>query len=288
MPVVVIHGAKEGPTAWISGAIHGDELNGVEIVRQMIQRISATEVAGTVLAVPVVNVFGLANGSRYLPDRRDLNRCFPGSAKGSLAARLARIFYDEIACQSTVGIDFHTGSNGRYNYPQIRCNMDEAGTRKLAEVFGAPALYHANLRDGSLRAAAAAHGVKALLFEGGEAHRFDEDVIRIGVAGGERVLHDVGILSSSPERSSVSPVYVRSSKWIRAGRSGFAHVHVAMGQLVEQGEKIASVTDTTSGKEFFIRSRVAGVVIGALRSALIHRGDGLVHVGELAKEDGAP
>jgi len=285
MPVVVIHGAKEGPTAWISGAVHGDELNGVEIVRRLIQRIDPKESAGTVLAVPVVNVFGLVHGSRYLPDRRDLNRSFPGSSKGSSASRLARLFYDEIACRSTVGIDFHTGSSGRFNYPQLRCNMDEEGTRELAKVFAAPALYHANVRDGSLRGAAAEFGVKALLYEGGEADRFDENVIRIGVAGGERVLHKVGILSSSPKPPKTSPVYIRSSTWMRAGRSGFAHVQVKMGQHVAHGETLASVTNTTSAKEHIVRSRIAGVVIGALRSALVNRGDALVHVGALAEEN---
>ena len=269
---------------WLSAAVHGDELNGVEIVRRIIQKVLPKQISGTILAVPVVNVFGLANGNRYLPDRRDLNRSFPGSAKGSLAGRLAHLFFEQVVCRSTAGIDFHTGSNGRYNYPQIRCNMDDPATSRLAEVFGAPVLYNSKLRPGSLRGSAAAAGVQSLLYEGGEAHRFTEDVIRQGVAGGERVLQEMGILPSAPEIPPGAPVRICSSKWIRAGRSGFAHIHVKMGERVEKGTRLASVTETTNDHEHFLRSRISGVVIGALRSALVYRGDGLVHIGQTAED----
>ena len=217
-----------------------------------------------------------------------MNRSFPGSVRGSLAGRLARLFYDEVASKCSIGIDFHTGSNGRYNHPQIRCNMDEPGTRALAEKFCAPVLYHANVRDGSLRAAAAAAGVQALLYEGGEAHRFDEDAIAFGVEGAERVLHAAGVLPSAPPMPKEPPVRVSTSTWMRAGRSGFAHMRVEMGQMVIKGEILATVTDTTGGKDLNIRSRVPGIVIGALRSALVHRGDGLVHVALVGDEARTP
>ncbi len=181
LPTMVVHGVRPGPLVWLSGAIHGDEINGIEIIRRLLRRIDARELSGTVLAVPIVNVFGVVQESRYLPDRRDLNRSFPGSPTGSLAARLAHIFFDGVALRCSVGIDFHTGSNGRSNLPQVRCDLDHAPTRELAQAFAPPLALHANHRDGLLRAAAAARGIRVVLFEGGEAHRFDERAIVEGV-----------------------------------------------------------------------------------------------------------
>ncbi len=278
MRVAVVHGSRPGKTAWVSGALHGDELNGIEIVRRLLQSISPTDLHGTLLAIPIVNVFGVMNRSRYLPDRRDLNRAFPGSARGSMASRLARLFFDEVVTRCDLGMDFHTGSAGRSNLPHLRCDLDDPETRRLAQAFGAPVTYHAKTRHGSLRGAAAAEGVQTLLFEGGEAHRFDEEAVTTALAGAKRTLAAVDMLSPCEEASAVSTVEVRESRWMRAGRAGFARVHVSLGARVREGDVVATVADAFGSQQVAVRSRLTGIVIGVLREPQVHQGDALVHV----------
>lgn len=285
MPVAVVHGARPGKTAWVSGAVHGDELNGIEVVRRLLRSVSPKELHGTLLAIPIVNVFGVMNRSRYLPDRRDLNRSFPGSPRGSMASRLARLFFDEVVSRCDLGIDFHTGSAGRSNLPHLRCDLDDPETRRLARAFGAPVIYHAKTRDGSLRGAAAAAGVQALLYEGGEAHRFNEDAVAIAVRGAERTLAAVEMLQADTE-AAPSTVEVRQSRWMRASRAGFARIRVPLGARVREGDVIAAVAEAFGNQEVLVRSRIAGIVIGVLQEPQVHRGDALVHVAKV-NEDAA-
>ena len=281
MPVVVAHGAHPGPVVWCNGAIHGDELNGVEITRRLLRAVRPRELGGTVMFVPIVNVFGVTTSSRYLPDRRDLNRSFPGSRRGSLAARLANQFFEKVVSRCEVGLDFHTGSAGRQNLPQLRCDLDDPETRAIAEAFAPPLLLHASLRDGSLRWAAREHGARVLLFETGEAMRFDELGIERGVAGTLRVLQALKMLPSAPDKPAAPPLISRSSSWSRAGVSGFCHTHVELGQGVAAGDSLATICDSVGGHDSHVRARVGGVVIGLLRTAIVHRGDALVHVAEI-------
>lgn len=280
MPVVVVHGKKAGPTLWISGALHGDELNGIEIVRQVLAALDPNHLAGTVIAVPIVNAFGVTLGSRYLPGRRDLNRSFPGSARGSLAARIARLFCDRVVYRSDLGIDFHTGSNGRDNLPQIRCDLDDPATQGIAAAFHAPLMMHAKHRPGSLRAAAHARGVPVLLYEGGEADRFDSSVIDAGVAGALRVMHMRGMIESAPAPEGALLLVSRASQWERAGRSGFCRVSVSLGEPVKVGQSLARISDSISPSTSHVRARRAGIVISVLRTGVVHRGDAVVHVAE--------
>ena len=168
LPVRVVHGREDGPRIWIDAAIHGDEVAGVEVVRQVMAGLDPKTFRGTLVAVPIVNVLGFMTGDRYLPDRRDLNRSFPGSPRGSLASRIAHLFMREIVAGCEVGIDLHTGSDRRSNLPQVRADLDDPRTRELAAAFGAPVMLHAGIRDGSLRHAAGEHGAKVLLYEAGE------------------------------------------------------------------------------------------------------------------------
>jgi predicted deacylase len=195
LPVMVLHGRDDGPTIWLSAAVHGDELCGVEIIRRVIGALDARTLSGTVLAVPVVNVFGFNTGDRFLPDRRDLNRSFPGSPRGSLAGRIAHLMMTEVVARCSVGIDLHTGSDHRVNLPQIRGDMDDPQVRSLAEEFATPLSLHAQIRDGSLRAEAANAGARVLLFEGGEADRFDEGAITAGTAGVLRAMRHLGMIA---------------------------------------------------------------------------------------------
>ena len=277
MPVAIAHGARPGPTIWASGAIHGDELDGVAIVRRLVGTLKPRKLAGTVIAVPIVNVFGVTMGSRYLPDRRDLNRSFPGSRRGSLASRLAHLFFDRIATRCDLGLDFHTGSNGRRNLPQVRCDLDDPDTRRYAAAFAPPLLMDAKLRDGSLRAAARSRGIRVLLYEAGEALRLDKASIAIAVSGAQRVMRALGMIERAPAASAV-PAIAHRSTWTRAGRSGFCLIEVALGQRVEGGQQVATIIDSMGKREYPVKARSAGMVIGLLETALVHRGDALVHI----------
>ena len=198
----VIRGKKKGPTLFISAAIHGDELNGIEIIRRLRKLSLIKRIRGNLILIPIVNNYGVQNLSRYLPDRRDLNRSFPGSAKGALASRVADTFYQEIVSKCDLGIDLHTASIHKDNLPQIRANLEDENTLNLAKSFAAPVILHSKLRDGSLRACAEDKDIPVLLYEAGEALRLDERSIKIGVRGIVNILRHVDML---PEGSKKGP-----------------------------------------------------------------------------------
>ncbi len=279
LPVTVINGSASGSVLWLSAAVHGDEINGVEIIRQVVQNINPSELKGTLIAVPIVNVFGFIEQSRYLPDRRDLNRSFPGAAKGSLASRLAHLFMKEIVSNSTHGIDLHTAAIHRNNLPQIRANLQDLETYRCAKAFGAPIIIHANTRDGSLRQAATKQGIPVLLYEAGEALRFDRQSIQVGVEGVFRVMNylDMYKLPSSIE-SVNSSIEVEESKWIRASGSGIFHLNVKLGDRVEKRQVIGVISDAFGETNLTIRSPVNGIVIGNTQNPLVNQGDGILHI----------
>jgi len=280
MPVHVIRGKKSGPRLFISAAIHGDEINGVEIIRRLLKLPALKKLKGTIIAVPIVNVHGLINHSRYLPDRRDLNRSFPGSEQGSLAARLANLFMQEIVSQSTHGIDIHTGAIHRNNLPQIRANMDDDETAKLARAFNVPVIISSNLRDGSLRESAAEYGIPMLLYEAGEALRFDEVSIRAGVKGIVNVMRTLEMLPASRSKSKkqLDPVLARSSSWVRAPDSGILRAMVALGSRVKKDTLLGVVSDPFGEKEVKVISSLNGIVIGRTNLPLVNEGDALFHI----------
>jgi len=280
MPVHVVKGKKSGPRLFISAAIHGDEINGVEIIRRLLKLPALKRLKGTIIAVPIVNIHGLINHSRYLPDRRDLNRSFPGTEKGSIAARLAHLFMQEIVSQSTHGIDLHTAAIHRDNLPQIRANLDDDETEKLARVFNAPVIISSNLRDGSLREAAATYGIPMLLYEAGEALRFDEVSIRAGVKGIINVMRELEMLppSRSKSKKQIEPVVARSSSWIRAPDSGILRAMVALGSRVKKDTLLGVVSDPFGTTESNVTSTCAGIVIGRTNLPLVNEGDALFHI----------
>lgn len=278
LPIIVINGLNSGPKLWLSAAIHGDELNGVEIIRQVVENVKPKLLRGTLIAVPIVNVFGLIGQSRYLPDRRDLNRSFPGSKSGSLASRLAYLFMKEIVSQSTYGIDLHTASMHRTNLPQIRANLQDSETRRCAQAFGAPLLVHAMTRDGSLRQAATKRGIPILLYEGGEALRFDAEAIRMGVEGIKRVMEYLKMYRFSLVRTPVTSIEVDKSRWIRASRSGIFRLEVGLGEKVLKKQKLGIIADTFGESSIKVRASANGIVIGYTQNPLVNQGDGIVHV----------
>ena len=286
LPVHVVHGRREGPVLFVSAAVHGDEINGVEIIRRVLRRSLLRKLRGTLIAVPVVNVYGFLGQTRYLPDRRDLNRCFPGSPKGSLAGRLAHTFMTEVVAKATHGIDLHTGSLHRTNLPQVRTTLDVPGCQELAESFGAPVILDSALREGSLRAAVGALGVPILVYEAGEALRFDEVAIRAGVRGVMSVMRGLGMLPAlKPHKREIQPVVAKGSTWVRAEQSGILGTTLKLGARVEEGQKLGTLSDPLGEEELPILAPTDGVLIGRTNLPLANEGDALFHLGVFTRPD---
>lgn len=279
MTVQVVHGKKPGPTLFVCAALHGDELNGVEIIRRLLLQRSLRKLHGTLLAVPIVNVHGFLNLSRYLPDRRDLNRSFPGSKTGSLAGRLAHTFASKIVAKADCGIDLHTGAIHRSNLPQIRAHLKNPKTRKLAETFGAPVIIDTGIRDGSLREYADAAGIPMLLYEAGEALRFHEVGIRAGLRGILNVMRALGMLpDAKPPKNLVTPVIANSRAWVRAPASGIVRSPVKLGVRIDSGERLAVISDPFGERETELLAPEGGVIVGRHNLPLVHEGEALFHI----------
>lgn len=287
LPVHVINGRQAGPILFVSAAVHGDEINGVEIIRRLLSRKSVKQLKGTLIASPIVNVYGFVMRSRYLPDRRDLNRSFPGSETGSMAARIAHTFMREIVVRCTHGIDLHTGAAGRENLPQIRAKViDAPETEKMARAFGTPVILNSELRDGSLREAVVEHGIPVLIYEAGEALRFDEVAIRAGVRGILNVMQHLGMLPKRQKRKPIGDSLIaRSSRWVRAPQSGILRVLVSLGSQVERGDTIGWVADPFGELDKEVVTPVSGIIIGRTNLPLVHEGEALFHIASFDEPD---
>lgn len=281
MPVHIINGRHAGPRLFVCAAIHGDEINGVEIIRRLLALPMLKRLRGALVAIPIVNVQGFIGHSRYLPDRRDLNRSFPGSHKGSLAARLAHLFMEEVVSVCTHGIDLHTGARHRSNLPQVRAYLDDKETARLARAFAAPVILNTDLRDGSLRQVAADHGIPMLLYEGGEALRFDELAIRIGVKGILAVMRALGMLPEARQTRPPEPVVARSSTWVRAPEGGILRNNSPLGLRVKKGATLAVIADPFGEREIEVKAPVNGIIVARMNMPLINEGEGLFHIARL-------
>jgi predicted deacylase len=279
VPVHVIHGRREGPRLFVCAAVHGDEINGVEIIRRLLKLSRLSRLRGTLLAVPVVNAFGFIGLTRYLPDRRDLNRSFPGSSHGSLAAQLANLFMREVVARATHGIDLHTAAVHRINFPQVRADLSNHEVEQLAHAFGAPLVLDAAFREGSLRRAAMEEGVPTIVYEAGEALRFDEFAVRVGVNGVVRVMRALGMLTPDRGRAlKAKPVLARSSYWVRAPAGGILRAPLAAGTQVEAGGRLGIVADPFGETEFPVEANDGGILIGRSNLPIVNQGDALFHI----------
>lgn len=279
MPVHVVHGKRTGPILFVCAAIHGDEINGIEIIRQLLKVKALSRLRGTLICVPVVNVYGFLNHTRYLPDRRDLNRSFPGARHGSLASRMARVFAKEIIDRSSHGIDLHTGANNRTNLPHVRSNLDDADCENLAVTFGTPIVINANLRDGSLRQYALEKGIPMLLYEAGESLRFDKFAIRAGLRGVLNVMRALDMLPARRKSEPIVPVVeARSSSWIRAPMTGLLRTSIQLGVRITEGETMGHIADAIGENETRVDAPFTGVVIGRNNLPVVTEGDALFHV----------
>lgn len=293
MSVHVLHGRKPGPVLFVSAAVHGDEIIGVEIARRILKapQLDAPELEklkGTVLVVPIVNAFGFLNHSRYLPDRRDLNRCFPGSQRGSLAGRLAHLFMREIVDRADYGIDLHSAAIHRINLPQIRFSPTRPDTLSLARAFGAPVMMTSRLREGSMRAAAQAKGTDVLVFEAGEGLRFDEMAIRAGVSGILRVMRALKMVGSRGiTRPKARSMLTKSSYWVRAPAGGLLRPFKSTGDMIEPGMLLGIVSDPFGENERDVIADYGGLIVGRTHLPVVNEGDGLFHIAAISEKDDA-
>ena len=281
LPVSVMHAKRDGPVLFVSAAVHGDELTGVAICRRLLASKALAITRGTLLVVPIVNGFGFISHSRYLPDRRDLNRSFPGSLKGSLAAQLAHLFLNEVVVRSNYGVDLHSAAIHRSNLPQIRVDSHDSRALELAEAFGAPIIVHSGLREGSLRQAALARGVPVIVYEAGEGLRVDELSIRVGIQGVMQVMHHLGMVPRRRARRAHAPVLAASSRWVRAESSGLFRAFREVGDEVSAGEKIGIVADPYGEREVELKAITAGIIIGRANIPAVNQGDALFHIAQV-------
>ena len=283
MSVEVHHGRRDGPTMFVSAAVHGDEVIGVEIVRRLLRAPQLRTLRGTLLVVPVVNSFGFLSRSRYLPDRRDLNRCFPGHPSGSLGSRLAHIFLNDVVMRCDFGIDLHSAAIHRTNLPQIRVSPRDVTTHKMANAFGAPVILTSPLREGSLRAEAASRGTPVVLYEAGEGLRFDEMAVRAGLAGILRVMHAQGMLPAKGIAAARTASYIcKSSTWLRAPAGGLLRTFRGEGETVEAGELLATVSDPFGKVETDLLAPSPGILIGRAILPVVNEGDAVFHLAQLS------
>jgi predicted deacylase len=288
IPVQVVHGRHGGPRLLLTAALHGDEINGVEIIRRVLRRKALNRLRGTLIAVPVVNVYGFIFQSRYLPDRRDLNRVFPGNEGGSMAARLAYTFLNEIASAATHCIDLHTGAIHRENLPQIRAYMDDEETAKMARAFPTPVILNSELVEGSLRMTLLNLGIPAIVYEASEALRFNEVAVRAGVSGILEVMRALNMLRARNRTArSVEPLEARSSFWIRAPQSGILRSLVGLGDRVKKADRLGIVSDPFGDREEEVTTLFSGIVIGRTNIPLVNQGEALFHIARFESTDAA-
>lgn len=279
VPVTVVRGAP-GPTVFVTATVHGDELNGVGILRGLLNDTDFSPLRGTLIAVPVVNVPGFLNQDRRLPDRRDLNRSFPGSRRGSLTARLAEVLFREVIRQSDFGIDLHTAGGERTNYPQVRADLASPGVTELASAFGCPLIVAGAGPEGSLRRTAVAAGVPTIVYEAGSARRLERPVIAVGIAGVLNVLRHLQMMPGEPALPPLR-LLIDRTRWIRSKTGGILDLRVDLGQPLRRGQAISVNTNPFGRERSQLKAPYAGVVLGLTQLPLVHPGDAICHVARL-------
>ncbi len=278
IPVIIQHARKKGPTLLLLAGLHGDEINGTEVVRRMIKKGWNKPNHGTVICIPVFNIFGFLNHSREFPDGRDLNRSFPGTKNGSLASQFAYIFMKEIAPLVDVVIDYHTGAAQRHNYPQTRCDFRDDATKELCEVFNAPYILDSKLITKSIRHAVSKIGKQYILFEGGKSNRIDNFIVDEAIAGTKRVMTHLG-MRYFEELQEQSGRIIRDSRWLRASNSGMLNLRIENGQFVEKGTILATIADPYGKFERSVKAPFEGYIFNVNEMPLVNKGDALFHMG---------
>ncbi|HEU4603445.1 MAG TPA: succinylglutamate desuccinylase/aspartoacylase family protein [Steroidobacteraceae bacterium] len=285
-PVVVVNGSGPGPVLCLTAAIHGDELNGIEVVRRVLNDVDAEDLNGAIIGVPIVNIQGFYRGTRYLPDRRDLNRSFPGNAKGSAATRIAHAFFTDIVSHCSALIDLHTGSLDRTNLPQVRANLRLPEIARLTRAFGATVVLHSVGEKGSLRRAATEAGIPAVTFEMGEPFRVQPEQVEHGAKAVETLMYALGMTHQRRYWGDPEPVYY-ASKWVRVDNGGILFSDVALGERVSKGELLGVVTDPVSNQQYRIFAPVSGRVLGMALNQVVLPGFAAYRIGTETKSTAA-
>jgi hypothetical protein len=283
VPITVVRGAP-GPTVFVTATVHGDELNGVGILRGLLNDTDFSALKGTLIAVPVVNVPGFLNQDRRLPDRRDLNRSFPGSRGGSLTARLAEALFREVVRQSDFGIDLHTGGGERTNYPQIRADLASPGVAELAQAFGCSLIVDGAGPEGSLRRTAVTAGVPTIVYEAGSALRFEKPFIQVGIAGVLNVLRHLKMMPGEPALPPLRFLIDRTH-WVRSQTGGILDLKVDLGQPLRRGQEISVNTNPFGREKSPLKAPHSGLVLGLTQLPLVHPGDAICHVARLTPRE---
>jgi len=284
--VLVAHGAQRGPVLCLTAAVHGDELNGIETVRRVMHELEPQALSGTVIGVPIVNIQGFHRGSRYLPDRRDLNRFFPGNPTGSSASRIAHSLFYNIIVHCNALVDLHTGSFHRTNMPQLRANLNDPGTVMITEGFGSTVILHSDGEEGTLRWAATEIGIPAVTLEAGGPMQVQRDAVDHSVRGIFTLMDTLGMHNSLEIDNTPEPVYYQS-RWVRADHGGILSGHVRLGQQVVEDELLGTVTDPLSNQRQEIRSPFRGQVIGMALDQFVMPGYATFHIGIAAPVEDA-
>lgn len=287
IPIIIERSKIPGPTVLITAAIHGDEINGVEVVRQLIARKLNKPKRGTIICIPILNVFGFLNGDRSFPDGRDLNRVFPGAKSGSLASRVAFHFTKKILPHADYCLDFHTGGASRFNASQIRIKPGDERLMELAKVFNAPFTVFSNTIDKSYRNTCHRMGIPVLLFEGGKSGESNKHIVKEGVDGVLRFLDHLDMLKSKipvPE-AEANTIIIEKTKWIRAQKSGLLHIKINCNKHVEKGEFLATITDPYGKMRFKVVAPNQGYIINVNQSPIVNQGDAIFHISTLNSEN---
>jgi len=279
LPIFIRSAKEEGPVVLISGGVHGDEINGVVTAKRLLEEFDEglTLLKGTLIFIPLVNIYGFLSNSRTFPDGRDLNRSFPGSKKGSLAGRIAYILNEQIIPQIDYGIDFHTGGRMLSNYPQIRVDYSDKNALELAKAFGTHYVLNSKYIEKSFRKAAFKAGKKILVFEGGESMRLDDFAIEEGVQGTKRLLASLGMIdyNSTPQET----IFLKESNWVRARASGIFNASIKLGDSIKKGQILARISDPYGQIKEPVKAPTNGYVLGLNNLPVINVGDALVHIG---------
>lgn len=274
----VARSSVDGPVLMLLGGMHGDEINGAEIIRRIIERQYNIPLKGTVICIPILNIYGFIHFSRYVPDGKDVNRSFPGNKNGSLASRLAYYLMKGIIPKIDYGIDFHTGGQSLSNYPQIRCVLDDPVNQELAGAFHAPFTIHSKYRPNSLRQSAAKLGKHIIVFEGGESSRFNEFTIEEGIKGTLRLMHHLGMSPHYPA-PEYSNTIIKNSGWVRAKSSGIFVPKIRYGDYVTKNSLLGTISDPFGEFMLKLKAPQSGFVLGLNHQPLVHQGDALIHIG---------
>lgn len=281
VPVIIERAKVDGPTVVLMAGVHGDEINGVEIIRRVIRKKFNKPTKGTIICIPILNIFGFLNFKRELPDGRDLNRSFPGSANGSLASQFAYHFMKEIAPIADVILDFHTGASQRNNFPQIRCVFSDLESVSLAKTFNPPFILNSAYIPKTIRESVQKRGIQMLLFEGGKANSIEENIVEEGLNGVKRILSFYGMRTFKFDISEGrEPYMIQTSKWMRAPMSGLFRSMVTNGSYVAKGEVIGYVMEPFGKMERRVKSIMDGYVFCLNESPIVYKGDAIFHVGK--------